>query len=308
MNFEKKIEVRNATKIYGKFVAVNDASFTLEGNGASAYLGPNGAGKTTSFKMMTGLINPTKGSILIGGYDVQKHRKAALSGIGALIETPEPYASLSVKESIMFIGELKGIKPRDVEDHIETFGKRVQIPDIESKVGNLSRGQRARVVFTSAFLGDPGIIFLDEPTNGMDPAERIIVRDIILDWKKDHLIFMSSHLLQEVTETCDDIIFINRGKITLNEKTSEVERRYKSKSVRVEFSNEVSEDKLKSAVGKISTDVQKDSPKLFRIGFDGAVENRVSLLKLCQNVADVVAFQDYGSSLEEAFVSLIKNE
>ena len=308
MNFEKKIEVRNVSKVYGKFIAVNDASFTLEGNGATAYLGANGAGKTTSFKMMTGLINPTKGNVFIGGYDIQKHRKAALSGIGALIETPEPYAALTVKESIMFVGELKGIKPRDVEEHIETFGKRVQIPDIESKVGNLSRGQRARVVFTSAFLGDPGIIFLDEPTNGMDPAERMIVRDIILEWKKEHLIFMSSHLLQEVTETCDDIIFINRGKITLKEKTSEVEKRYKSRSVRVEFSDDVSEDKLKTAVGQISTDVHKDSSKLFRIGFDGSVEKRVALLKSCQKVADVVTFQDYGSSLEEAFVSLIKNE
>ncbi len=308
MSFQKKIEVTDATKVYGKFKAVDSINFTLEGDGATAYLGPNGAGKTTSFKMMTGLINPTDGVITIGGYDIRRQRKQALSGIGALIEVPEPYAALTVKDSIMFVGELKGIHKKDVEDHIETFGKRIKIPDIDRKIGTLSRGQRARVVFATAFLGDPGIIFLDEPTNGMDPAERIIVRDVILDYKKEHLIFMSSHLLQEVTDTCDDVIFINKGKITLKESTEEVERRYKAKSVRVEFAEEVKLQDVISGLRGMVSEVTPEGKLEFRVAFDGTASTRANILKECMKICDVLTFEDYGSSLEEAFVSLMKED
>ena len=301
----KSVKVSNLTKKYGNFKAVDNISFDLEGDGAIAYLGQNGAGKTTTFKMMTGLINPTEGKVLIEGIDVTKNRTKALMKIGALIETPEPYAALTVEEAVRLAGELKGIKKREVIDHLETFGSRVKIPGLDRKVGTLSRGQRARVVFVAAFLGNPDIIFLDEPTNGMDPAERKIIRDVILEWKKEHMILMSSHLLQEVTDTCENVLFINNGKLLLQDSTRNIESRFNSKSLKVDFLNSVSTNNLKEALDGFASSVEPQTEKSAIIYFDGDLSNRVKILKAVQTVGDVITFSEYGSSLEEAFVNLI---
>jgi ABC-2 type transport system ATP-binding protein len=301
----KSVKVSNLTKKYGNFKAVDNISFDLEGDGAIAYLGQNGAGKTTTFKMMTGLINPTEGKVLIEGIDVTKNRTKALMKIGALIETPEPYAALTVEEAVRLAGELKGIKKREVIDHLETFGSRVKIPGLDRKVGTLSRGQRARVVFVAAFLGNPDIIFLDEPTNGMDPAERKIIRDVILEWKKEHMILMSSHLLQEVTDTCENILFINNGKLLLQDSTRNIESRFNSKSLKVDFLNSVNTNNLKEALDGFASSVEPQTEKSAIIYFDGDLSNRVKILKAVQTVGDVITFSEYGSSLEEAFVNLI---
>lgn len=301
----KSVKVSNLTKKYGNFKAVDNISFDLEGDGAIAYLGQNGAGKTTTFKMMTGLINPTEGKVLIEGIDVTKNRTKALMKIGALIETPEPYAALTVEEAVRLAGELKGIKKREVIDHLETFGSRVKIPGLDRKVGTLSRGQRARVVFVAAFLGNPDIIFLDEPTNGMDPAERKIIRDVILEWKKEHMILMSSHLLQEVTDTCENILFINNGKLLLQDSTRNIESRFNSKSLKVDFLNSVNMNNLKEALDGFASSVEPQTEKSAIIYFDGELSNRVKILKAVQTVGDVITFSEYGSSLEEAFVNLI---
>ena len=301
----KSVKVSNLTKKYGNFKAVDNISFDLEGDGAIAYLGQNGAGKTTTFKMMTGLINPTEGKVLIEGIDVTKNRTKALMKIGALIETPEPYAALTVEEAVRLAGELKGIKKREVIDHLETFGSRVKIPGLDRKVGTLSRGQRARVVFVAAFLGNPDIIFLDEPTNGMDPAERKIIRDVILEWKKEHMILMSSHLLQEVTDTCENVLFINNGKLLLQDSTRNIESRFNSKSLKVDFLNSVNMNNLKEALDGFASSVEPQTEKSAIIYFDGELSNRVKILKAVQTVGDVITFSEYGSSLEEAFVNLI---
>ncbi len=304
----KSVKVINLTKKYGNFKAVDNISFDLEGDGAIAYLGQNGAGKTTTFKMMTGLINPTEGKVLIEGIDVTKYRTKALMKIGALIETPEPYASLSVEEAVRLAGELKGIKKREVLNHLETFGNRVKIPDLDRKVGTLSRGQRARVVFVAAFLGNPDIIFLDEPTNGMDPAERKIIRDVILEWKKEHMILMSSHLLQEVTDTCENVLFINNGKLLLQDSTRNIESRFNSKSLKVDFLKSVNMNDLKEALDGFAGSVEPQTEKSAIIYFDGELEKRVKILKAVQSVGDVITFAEYGSSLEEAFVNLIDDK
>ena len=304
----KSVKVVNLTKKYRNFKAVDNISFELEGNGAIAYLGQNGAGKTTTFKMMTGLINPTDGKVFIEGIDVKKERTRALMRIGALIETPEPYAALTVREAVGLAGELKGIKKKDVLNHLETFGSRVKIPDLDRKVGTLSRGQRARVIFVAAFLGNPDIIFLDEPTNGMDPAERKIIREVILEWKKDHMIVMSSHLLQEVTDTCEDVLFINNGKLLLKDTTRNIESKFNSKSLKVDFLTSVNPDELKEKLGGFASSVEPQSEKSVIIYFNGELEARAKILKLVQTAGDVISFAEYGSSLEEAFVNLIEEK
>ncbi|MCL5889449.1 MAG: ABC transporter ATP-binding protein [Candidatus Thermoplasmatota archaeon] len=304
----KSVKVVNLTKKYRNFKAVDNISFELEGDGAIAYLGQNGAGKTTTFKMMTGLINPTDGKVFIEGIDVKKERTRALMRIGALIETPEPYAALTVREAVGLAGELKGIKKKDVLNHLETFGSRVKIPDLDRKVGTLSRGQRARVIFVAAFLGNPDIIFLDEPTNGMDPAERKIIREVILEWKKDHMIVMSSHLLQEVTDTCEDVLFINNGKLLLKDTTRNIESKFNSKSLKVDFLTSVNPDELKEKLGGFASSVEPQSEKSVIIYFNGELEARAKILKLVQTAGDVISFAEYGSSLEEAFVNLIEEK
>lgn len=300
------LKVSSITKKYGKFLAVDNISFELDGMMAVGYLGPNGAGKSTSFKIMTGLINPTSGSVKINNYDIRKERVKALLQVGSMIETPEPYPAFTVKDAMISVGILKNISKKDVIDHMETFGKRIRMPSPERKIKELSRGQRARVVMTAAFLGDPSIVFLDEPTNGMDPVERRIVTDVILKEKRERLIFLSSHLLNEVTETCDEVIMLNHGKLIMRDATKNIMSKFGNKEVEIRFLNEIDETELKKEIGELSSNVERIDLNTYLCSYNGDLEKRAEILEKALKVGKIYAFQDHGSSLEDAFISLLK--
>lgn len=298
------LEARHLTKRYGTFFALSDASFQFDGNGAIGYLGPNGAGKTTTLKMMTHLARPSSGQAFINGIDVQVDPKRALWEVGSVIESPEPYPWQTSTTALEMVGDLRGMSRADIRARTRELTTDLDLPPMDRKTGKLSKGQRQRVVIAAALLSDPSIIVLDEPTSGLDPAERIAIRNVLLRLKKERLILMSSHLLSEVTEICDRAVFINQGKILLNDSVAAISSRYAETEVDVEFTGPVPAEKFVALSG-LAGAVNRIEPARFRITYDGRDETRVAILRTCMELGPVRTYAGATLTLEDAYMKLI---
>jgi ABC-2 type transport system ATP-binding protein len=283
---------------------LTDLSFRYEGAGAVGYLGPNGAGKTTTLKLLVGLLHPSEGHAFLNEIDPTIDRKGALWDVGALIETPEPYPTLNVHEALDHVGRARGLSRESVDAEIDRCHALLDLPGLGQRVGWLSKGQRQRVSLAAALMGDPSVLLLDEPTSGLDPAERVLVRRLLNQLKRDHLVFMSSHQMFEVTEVCDELIFLHHGQVLLKDRVDRVASRIRSRQVDVEFDVPVSAQKM-VALGSLSSERTPISAKRWRITFDGTDETRVKLLGACQAIAPVVQFANTSLVLEEAYLELI---
>ncbi len=298
------IQAIGLSKSYGSFVALDDATFSYDRPGAVGYLGPNGAGKTTTLKLFTHLLRPTRGQALVNGVDVLAHPKRALWDVGSVIETPEPYPMHTVREALEYVAELRGLPASETAQQIRRYNERLELPPLDRRTGKLSKGQRQRVVLASALLAEPSVLLLDEPTSGLDPAERVAVRNVLVELKKDRLILMSSHLLNEVTEICDRVIFINGGKIVLQDSVAALSDRMRARFIDVEFASPVAPAALAPLTG-VAASVQPLGDRRYRLGFDGSDASRARLLAACQQVAPVLNFASVGSVLEDAYLQLM---
>ncbi len=300
------LEVQDLRKQYGGGPLVLDGiSFRYDGAGAIGYLGPNGAGKTTTLKILTGLLAPTSGEARLNGFDVRTDRKRALWDVGAVIETPEPYPSQTVRETMEMVGAFRGVPPAELATEIPRLAQELNLPPLETRTGRISKGQRQRVVIAATLLGDPTLLILDEPTSGLDPAERILIREILVRLKADHLILMSSHLMSEVTEICDQVIFLNRGKVALADRVDVVAERFRSRLVEVEFLQPIQPQQI-AALGRPLRSVVALTPQRFRIAFDGGDPERAAILVRLQTLAPVVSYAPSGLALEDAYLQLIQ--
>jgi len=298
-------EVSGLSKSFATGPAVlHDLSFRFDGAGAVGCLGPNGAGKTTLLKLLVGLLHPSQGHAYLNGIDPMADRKRALWDVGALIETPEPYPTMNVHGALDLVGRARGLASDDVDREIDRCHELLDLPPLGHRIGWLSKGQRQRVSLGAALMGDPAVLLLDEPTSGLDPAERVVVRHLLNGLKRDHLVLMSSHQLVEVTEVCDHLIFLHRGKVLLNDRVDRVAGRIRSRQVVVEFTGSVSPEAM-AGLRTVATEVVAVSPRRWRISFDGSDEARVQLLRLCQALGPVVQFTSTTLVLEEAYLELI---
>jgi len=284
--------------------ALSDLSFRYEGSGAIGYLGPNGAGKTTTLKLLVGLLRPSRGHAFLNGFDPMVNRKRALWDVGALIETPEPYPTLNVHEALDVVGRSRGLSGEEVDREVDRCHELLDLPPLGQRVGWLSKGQRQRVALAATLMGDPSVILLDEPTSGLDPAERVIVRRLFNRLKRDHLILMSSHQMLEVSEVCDRVVFLHRGKVLLQDTVERVAERIRSRQVDVEFEHPVALEAAAS-LRPLVTDVTRLSPRRWRLSFDGSDEARVRLLAQCQELGPVAQFANTSLVLEEAYLALM---
>lgn len=298
-----EIKLSKVTKKYSKFMALDDVSFDYSGSGAIGYLGPNGAGKTTTLKVLTNLLRPSNGTAELNGIDVNRYPKKALQNVGSMIETPTPYPFLTVKESLQFVGELRGIDHKTINSRIDEFYDALKLPPLDSRMGQLSKGQRQRAVFASVLISDPDIVILDEPTSGLDPFERKIFRDFILKLKKTKLVFFSSHILSEVQETCDDVIFINHGKILKQGKMNQISREFNTSEVAIEFLNPV-DDALIRGLKSIGEMINTDG-KTVILKFSGSEKDRAKILEDAIKLAPIISYTSYGSDLESAYLSIL---
>lgn len=207
------IEVKNVTKRYGAYKALNDVSFSVNEGEILGFLGVNGAGKSTTMNIITGCICANCGKVLVDGKDMFEQPIQAKKNIGYLPEIPPLYDDMTVKEYLYFIYDLKRCKLPKIS-HMKDIYSLVDINDVCDKlIRNLSKGYRQRVGFAQALVGDPKILILDEPTVGLDPKQIIQTRDLIKKLGKRHTVILSSHILSEVQAVCDRIVIIDHGRI-----------------------------------------------------------------------------------------------
>lgn len=228
------IEVRNLVKRYGDHCAVNDVSFTVEKGQICGFLGPNGAGKTTTMNIMTGYTGITRGQIIINGYDISKEPFEAKRCIGYLPEHPPLYGNMTPYEYVAFAAELKNLPGKEREQAIDKVMEITQIQDVRKRlIKNLSKGYRQRVGLAQALLGFPEVIILDEPTVGLDPWQIREIRELIRSLGRDHTVLLSSHILPEVQEVCDQIVIIHKGNVIASGATEEIERKMRGAAIEI---------------------------------------------------------------------------
>ena len=218
------IELRNLVKKFGSFTAVNDVALSIERGQFFGFLGPNGAGKTTTIRMMTGLYEPTSGSCLINGHDVQEDPVSAKRSFGYVPDQPYLYEKLSGREFLHFVGGLFRIPPKRISSRIEELMEVFEIgPFIDKRAEEYSQGMRQRIVLSAALLHDPQVLIIDEPIVGLDPRSARLVKDTLKQKTREGMtIFMSTHLLEIVEELCDRIAIIKDGRIIYEEVQNEL--------------------------------------------------------------------------------------
>ena len=207
------LKLQALNKHYSKKHALKNFSFTFQ-NGVYGLLGPNGAGKSTTMNILSGYLAPTEGTVRIGGCDIVEDSLRARELIGYLPELPPVYMDMTPLEYLRFVAEAKGIARARLRGEIQRVMDRTGVTDVKDRlIKNLSKGYRQRVGMAQAILGDVKVVILDEPAAGLDPIQMVEFRELVRDLGKDHTVILSSHILSEVSEVCQKIMIIVRGRL-----------------------------------------------------------------------------------------------
>ena len=208
------IEVQHLTKKYGPVTAVDDISFRVERGEIFGFLGPNGAGKTTTMRILTGYMPATEGKAMVAGFDLFDQPLEAKRRTGYLPETPPLYPDMTVGEYLSFVAKIKGVASGERRERIKAVMDRTRISDmVHRQCAKLSKGYKQRVGLAQALIHNPDVLILDEPTAGLDPKQIIETRQLIKELAGDHTIILSTHILPEVSQTCQRVVIINKGKV-----------------------------------------------------------------------------------------------
>ncbi len=218
------LEATQLTRTFGDFMAVDNATFTLQPGEIVGFLGPNGAGKTTTIKMLTGLLGPSSGAARVAGYDIVAQPLEAKARIGYVPDTPNLYGKLKASEYLRFVGQLYRVPPAQVEERMRPM---LDMFDLTEVAGNyldtFSHGMQQKVAITGAFLHDPQIVFMDEPTVGLDPRSARLIKDLMIrNRDRGRTIFFSTHILEIAQTMCDRVIIINKGRIVADARVDEL--------------------------------------------------------------------------------------
>ena len=245
------IEVREIAKRFGPVVAVDGVSFDVRAGEVVGLLGPNGAGKTTTMRLLTGYYTPDAGRVLIKGADTQGRDQEAKAHIGFLPESNPLYGDLLVCEYLRFIADLRGIAPAARGGAIDDAVEQAGIAEAYYRpIGQLSKGNRQRVGLAQAILHRPDILILDEPTEGLDPNQRMVIRELIRSLGGDRTVLLSTHVMSEVENTCDRILVINQGRLIADSPVSELLDRARGiRTISVEVAGEGARSALEGLAG-----------------------------------------------------------
>ena len=307
------IEVKNVTKKYGSTIAVENISFDVKDGEIVGFLGQNGAGKSTTMNMITGFIDPTDGQIIVNGNDISKKPRKAKKQIGYMPESVPLYYELTPKEFVSYMAELKLVKRNERKQEVEKVLKETGLEDVQNKlIRNLSRGYKQRVSLAGALVGNPDVIILDEPTVGLDPKQVTEIRSLIKELGKKHTVILSSHILSEVSQICEKVIIINKGKIVAIDTPENLEKSTREKngiSLIVEDpKNNIS--KIKEIIKEIDevefVKDNEDGTKQYVITFSADIDLRKKLFEVLPK-QDIVIFElkKTETTLEDAFMKLI---
>ncbi len=292
------LEIRNVTKYYGDFKAVDNLSFTVDKGEIFGLLGVNGAGKTTTFRMIMNLISPSEGSITFNGkkidYDVTDN-------IGFLTEERSLLTKLTVKEQILYYGALKSLDEETILKKLDNLLKKFEIEEYKDrKINTLSKGNQQKVQFISAIINEPKLLILDEPFSGLDPINIELFKSVILDLKeKGTSIIFSSHRMDHVELFCEKLVILVKGKSVLDGYLKDIKKNYKIKKIKIEGDVKITElRKIKGVINAIKTASEYE----VNIKDESYVTNVFEYLKTKKNITKFVLEEP---SLEEIFVSKV---
>ena len=309
------IEVRNVTKKYGKFYAVRNISFEVADGEIVGFLGKNGAGKSTTMNMITGFIEPTSGSILVNGFNIDTKPNKVKKQIGYMPEGTPLYYELTVKEFINYMAQLRGV-PR--KERKEAVKKAIEVTGLQTVQNNLtkflSRGYKQRVSFAGAIVGEPDILILDEPTVGLDPKQVVEIRELIKTFGKTHTIFISSHILSEIGQICDKVIIIDNGEIIAVDTPENLEKETRE-TYTYSITVDDAENKLPSIKETIpeineviSDSVNEDGSKKYTITTKSNEDIRRNISSEISKLGIIMLeIKTVDTSLEDAFIKLVEN-
>jgi len=304
------IELHDLTKIFGDIKAVDKLTLDVPQGVTVGFLGPNGAGKTTTIKILTNLITATSGRALLQGIDVVTDPKHALKNVGAVVETPEFYPYLTPVETLSYLGRLRGMPADEIRTRTRDVLDQVKLTEWRStRIGKFSKGMKQRLAIGQALLHEPDILILDEPTSGLDPRGMVEVREIILSLKRAHYtIFMSSHLLAEVSETCDLAAVIDRGKLLIYDPIEKIKSLVKIIKLEVTTVSSLPEEVLaKVRLLPRVREVERANSNVFVVTFEGSVDDRAGLLESLQGMGlKITGFSPVGLPLEMMYMELVK--
>jgi ABC-2 type transport system ATP-binding protein len=220
------LEVKNLCKSFGAIQAVKDVSFSVSKGEVLGFLGPNGAGKTTTMRMITGFLPPSSGTALIGGFDITVNPVEAKRQMGYLPENAPSYHSMTSIDFLRFAADLRGYRGAEKKQRVEVAIEKCRLDKVRNQtIGTLSKGYRQRVCFAQAILHDPLILIMDEPTDGLDPNQKQVVRDMIRAMAAEKVIIVSTHILEEVDAVCTRAMIISNGSIVANGTPAELRKK-----------------------------------------------------------------------------------
>ncbi len=208
------IEVKDLSKSFGERRALKGISFRVEKGEILGFLGPNGAGKTTTMRILTGFMPPTSGTAIVAGFDVVRDPREVKRRIGYLPEHPPLYKEMSVRSYLAFVARIKGVPRKNLASAVESALERCGLTEVKGRlIGNLSKGFQQRVGLAQAIVHSPEVMILDEPTVGLDPRQILKIRNLILSFRGEKTVILSTHIIPEVEKLCDRVAIINEGKI-----------------------------------------------------------------------------------------------
>lgn len=314
---DNAIKVHNLTKRFGDLVAVDDVSFTVRKGEIFGLIGPNGAGKSTTIKMLTGLTRPTQGTMHILDYDVQKEKHQVLKRIGVLPEGMQLYGDVTGRDLLDYFAQLCDIPKDVVSQKVDELLEQAGLYDrADSKIGEYSTGMRQELAIAQAFLDDPEIVFLDEPTQALDPRARHEVRQRICDLKQKGItVLVTSHLLNEVSPICDRVAVIDRGRILAVDTPLALARKVRGHvAIRIAVKNLKKQTMRTSSIQALDgvDDVVFDENTIF-VHLNGSCQDISSikqsiLQELGQQGLEIEHFGEECMTLEDVFLHLTEDD
>ena len=308
------IEVKNVTKKYGNVLALDNISFNIKEGEIIGLLGPNGAGKSTTMNIITGYIEQTSGEVTVAGYNMLKKAKKAKREIGYMPEGVPLYTDLTVKEFVTYMAELKKVDKKTRKEQVKKVIKETGLEDVQKKlIRNLSRGYKQRVSMAGALVGDPQILILDEPTVGLDPKQVTEIRALIKKFGEKHTVILSSHILSEVSQICNKVIIINKGKIVAIDTPENLEAKV-SGSNSIYVTVEDKENKMKGIKSKIKglkaiklIKKNEDKTKEYMLEAEKDVDLRKTIFeKFAKEGITIFEMKKADATLEDAFMKIIE--
>ncbi len=305
------VEVQEVGKeFHGRWV-LRDVSFTVKEGEILGFLGPNGAGKTTTMRIITGYLPPSVGRVKVAGYDVTENPLEVKKRIGYLPESPPIYRELTVKEYLKFVMEIKDVPRRERKERLSEVIEYCGLKDVYGRlVGNLSRGYRQRVALAQALISNPDLLILDEPTSGLDAVQIAEVRSLIRSLKGKHTVILSTHILPEVTATCDRVIIISNGKIVAEDTLEGLEARLRP-SKKVEIKVARYRDKVCEEISKLPSviSVVPSRNDAILVEYPQSLDLREDIARVIVNLgAGLLELKPVSMTLEEVFLQLVTEE